>query len=1120
MSRLNGVTQLVGSALLAVMIQAVAGAGAIASAAEPAPAQRLEINTIATPTHFDPAGGDEPSYEVRLSNVGAAPTDGSPITIRNTLPKGVSVAKIEFVWRYQAGVSKDFGPPAEGVCAENTVTEITSVTCTIPEEFSGSGEESAVIYPGEELLILIYVSLPPGAAEGEVLENHASVEGGGAPVSEATAVNRVSAVPASAGFSEFSAKILGRDGLPVNQAGGHPYLFRTTFALNSQRTRPGAEERFTTSGGDPKNIPVVLPPGFIGNPTAVQKCPLRDFNRVRLYTPFALPAAQLQLSACPRGSIVGYISLRRVTNAGTHAEPIYNLEPPPGMPAQLGFHVLNLPFFISTEVKPSTGYKVVGAVRQVPQARRVISGAVNLWGNPAGPQHDALRHDCLNPLMAFYPISIPKTVPSLSCPAGIPNKPFLRLPTSCGSGATVTMGVETWRTPGVTTVRNAALPALTGCNALSFDPSLKLKPTTNVADAPSGLEVELEIPQNEDPLGTGSADLRKAVVTLPRGVSVNPAQANGLEGCSSAQVGVDASTVSGFNDEPARCPGASKIGLVEVDTPLLDQPLMGAVHVAMPFDNPFNSLLAIYIVVNDPDRGLVVKLAGHVFADPQTGQLTTTFDDNPQVPFDSFNLKFFDGPSAPLRTPAVCGAYKTTSEMTPWSAPESGPPATPSDSFAVSQPNGGGNCPGSEAQLPNRPTLDAGTVSPIAKAYSPLVLNLRRDDGSQEFSALTISPPPGLLGRLAGIPYCSDGNLGDAATKPGRLEERNSSCPGASQVGSVEAGAGAGPAPYYARGKVYLAGPYKGAPLSLAVITPAVAGPFDLGTVVVRTALYLDPETAQIKAVSDPFPRILEGIPLDIRSISVRIDRPDFTLNPTNCDPLAFAGTLTSTLGQTVPLSQRFQIGECAALKFRPTLKLRLKGGAKRGMNPKLIATLKARPNEANIAAASVTLPRSAFLDQAHIRTICTRVQWAADACPRNSVYGRVSATTPLLDYPLSGKVYLRSSDNELPDLVADLRGPAHQPIRVSLVGRTDSVKGALRNTFDFVPDAPVSRFRLELFGGKRGLVVNSRNICARRYRAKVEFDGQNGKIFDSRPLVRNDCRKKKAKKHRRRGRR
>jgi hypothetical protein len=396
-------------------------------------------------------------------------------------------------------------------------------------------------------------------------------------------------------------------------------------------------------------------------------------------------------------------------------------------------------------------------------------------------------------------------------------------------------------------------------------------------------------------------------------------------------------------------------------------------------------------------------------------------------------------------------------------------------------------------------------------------MRLTRADGAQEIEGLSVTLPPGLTGRLAGIPFCPDADITRAATRAGRTEAAQPSCPAASQVGTVTVGAGAGPQPLQVSGNAYLAGPYRGAPLSLAIVTPAVAGPFDLGTVVVRTALYVNPETAQIHAVAGPIPTILEGIPLDVRSIAVKLDRPGFTRNPTSCEPMAIAATALSSLGQPADLSNRFQVGGCDALPFGPQLALSLKGGTKRGAHPALTAVLTSQPGEANIAAAQVTLPHSEFLEQGHIQTICTRVQFAegggnGEKCPPESVYGFARAQTPLLDRPLEGPVYLRSSSNELPDLVAALGGQ----IDVVLDGRVDAVNGRIRNSFEVVPDAPVESFTLEMEGGAKGLLVNSTNLCLKpkTHRVSADFRGQNGKLSHIEPLLKAQC-KKKAKKGR-----
>jgi hypothetical protein len=597
------------------------------------------------------------------------------------------------------------------------------------------------------------------------------------------------------------------------------------------------------------------------------------------------------------------------------------------------------------------------------------------------------------------------------------------------------------------------------------------------------------------------------------GVTVSPAA------MGTAPISIGTTQEAGapeFTPDAAECPPASEIGTVKIDSPaVIDHTLEGSVFLAKPHENPYDSLLAMYITVNDPRSGVVVKLPGLIEADPQTGQLTATVADAPQLPFEDLELSFFKGDAAPLKTGVVCGTYETKTDLVPWSAPE-GQAKHPNSSFSIDH-----GCAESEGKAPKTMSFDAGTVDPAAGKSSPFVLKLSRPDGSQQLTGIDTTLPKGLLAKLAGVPYCSDQALAAAGGKSGKDEQANPSCPAASQVGTVTVGAGAGGHPFYAPGKAYLAGPYKGAPLSLAVITPAVAGPFDLGTVVVRNALYVDPTTAQVHAVSDPFPHILQGIPLDIRSIALTLDRSEFTRNPTNCDPFAITGAAATLAGQSADLSQPFQAQGCESLGFSPKLNLRFKGQTKRTGNPAVRAVLTPRPGQANIANTTVILPKTVFIDQSHVNNPCTRVQFNEDACPAKSVLGHATAWSPLLEQPLSGPVYFRSNGGErqLPDIVADLHGQ----INVVLVGYIDSIKvsketSRVRTRFATVPDAPVSRFVLNLKGGKRGLIENSKSLCKVKPVANILMTGQNGKTHDFAKKIKTSCGSHKKSKAKRNG--
>ncbi|HYJ21122.1 MAG TPA: hypothetical protein VEW07_03755 [Solirubrobacterales bacterium] len=879
------------------------------------------------------------------------------------------------------------------------------------------------------------------------------------------------------------------DGNPERQAGAHPdvrFIFRVLNAPNPENPE------LTYPVERPHRILTDLPVGLVGNPAVAEKCPEGLLKA----------ALNGNAAACPVDSQVGIAEVYGAL-AGL---PVYNIVVPTGSPAMFAFNVLGVVVKMTPTVR-ADDYGITIDSGTISQGLPIQGADVTLWGVPADPAHDAERY---GPRFGGFIYEAPETTEA-------PLLPLLSTATSCpGTAESFTARVDGWKSIGLFDSGSFSSdlddePFIsTGCDRLPFEPRIEARPTTNMADAPSGLDVKLTVPQNTDPDDLAAAHLKGASVTLPAGMTVNPSSANGLGACSPSQIGLTSPVGQAkavFNGADAQCPNTSKLGTVEVNTPLIDHPLKGAIYLGEQNNNPFNSLLALYISVEDPQTGITIKLAGQPKPDPVSGQLTVDFANNPQLPFQELKVNMFTGPRAALKTPLACGQFTTTTSMTPWTSPY-GANADPSDTFPITQGAGGGACLGADAQAPNKPAFSAGTVDPAAGAYSPFVMKLAREDGTAPIKAIEATLPKGLLGKLAGIPYCPDAALAAGAAKPGKAEQAAPSCPALSRVGAVTVGAGAGSNPLFVGGSAYLAGPYKGAPLSLAIITPATAGPFDLGTVVVRTALQVDPESTQIKAVSDPIPTILQGIPLDIRQIALNMDRPSFTLNPTSCDPTAITGSALSVFGSAAALTDRFQVGGCGALGFKPKLALSLRGGTARSQFPALKATLTARPGDANIAKAVVSLPHSEFLAQEHIRTICTRVQFAANACPAGSVYGKAKAWSPLLDQPLSGPVYLRSSSNDLPDLVADLNGQ----IRVSLVGRIDSIRGGIRNSFELVPDAPVSKFTLEMQGGKKGLLVNSRNLCKSVNKAQADFTAQNGKSVALEPVLTNGCKKKSRK--------
>jgi hypothetical protein len=952
---------------------------------------------------------------------------------------------------------------------------------------------------------------------------------------------------------------------PVLQAGSHPDV---TLAFAMNRTPTFIPE------GDIKDAISELPPGGVVDPNALPKC----------------TAAQFATSppTCPPESQVGIAEIYLPT--AIYMSPVYNLEARHGNPGEFGIpDIATTTVRVIGDVRTAGDFGLTGSVQNIPSGLPLMSQAVTFWGVPWAAEHDRWRvrrgfhreevcaaadTDVCPPQLQGLPreglqgIDPKSSLPDenfdpVSYDQGWgPIKPLVSLPTSCSSeDLKTTARVASWQSQPAQNDPGAAdfdasdpawrnfdyeAPPMTDCVDVPFDPSISVDPTSKSTDTPTGYDVEVHVPQNNQPAqhlahnpndevgapahwrtkaGRATAHLKDAVVRLPEGTTLNAGAADGLQACSEAQMGLVSRSPLRFDNNPVSCPDGAQIGKLEIETPLLDDLFTGEAYLAAQDANPFGSTFAIYLVAHSKERGIILKTAGRVDVNATTGRITSTFVNQPQLPFDTLRIRFKGGDRATLANPLTCGSHTTTTEMTPWSG---NPAAVRHNAFQIDSGPGGSGCVSDPAQRPFAPILTAGTTNPIAGAYSPFVLQVKRADGEQEIKRVDLDLPPGFTARLKGTPYCSDGALASiaSAARSAADELAGSLCPVASKVGRVIVGAGPGSRPFYTEGSAYLAGPYKGAPLSMAVVVPAKAGPIDLGNVVVRNALYVDPDDAQVHVVSDEIPHILKGIQVRVRSATVILDKPDFAINPTNCQAMAITGSLGGAADPvnpaddvSVPISNRFQIADCAGLGFKPRIGLRLLGGTRRAAHPSLRAVVRPRPGEANIGRAAVTLPNSAFLDQAHIRTICTRVQFAADSCPKAAIYGQATAWSPLLDQPLRGPVYLRSSNNNLPDMVVDLRGPAHQPIRVELVGRIDSIKGRIRNTFDLVPDAPVSRFVLQMQGGKKGLITNSRNLCAKPSRARANLHGQNGKRHTFRPrVVAVKCKQAKKRRKARRG--
>lgn len=1058
-----------------------------------------------------------------LTNLGDAPIDGSgrPVTIVDKLPLGAVAYGVE---AFAGPFDKRGGNAAVPHPVECTVEAADEVVCTYEGQLP-SYEAIEV-----EVLTALTGSPPTAGPPGEV-----AVSGGNARSAGAAQAIHVSNEPVAFGVEQFSAvaeeeggepSVPGLGGAPAAHAGSHPFQFTETLQLNSGRVVQTPDRKVTGARyiaveqpALPRNLRFPLPDGLVGNASAMPQCDMPTFLGVDSF-----------INKCPPTTAVGVSSVTvvesRIFGLLRIAVPVFNLPPAHGEPARFGIMVAGVPVVIDTAVDPENSYQITARVSNASQVAQFLSATTTLWGTPGDPRHDNARGwNCVY------------QAPPEPCerPANLGEAAFLRMPVQCSNPLDFDLELEPWNLPLGTQVADASFTGapLNGCNQVPFNPSIQSSPTSKLAENPSGLEFQLDMPNsnllNKEGIAEGQA--KKIEVDLPEGMSINPSEGEGLVGCSPeeyARETVDSKAGEG-------CPEASKVGTVQISTPLLEEEARGNLFVANPHDNPFDSLIALYMVAKIPERGILIKQPVRVNADPITGQLTAISDDLPQLPFSSFKLQFRPGGRAPLVTPSACGNYDVVTRFTPWSAQDPNNPApdeivTRTSSFTVERGVDGGACP-SGGTPPFHPGLLAGTINNAAGKYSPFNVRLTRKDGEQEFTNFSIKLPPGVVGKLAGIPFCSDAAIAAAKARTGPnggQEELDSpSCPAASQVGHTLVGAGVGNSLTYVPGKVYLAGPYHGAPLSIAAITAAKVGPFDIGTVVVREALRINPETAEVfvdATGSDPIPHIIQGIPVHARDIRVYVDRSDFVLNPTSCERTSTASTVVGSGkdfgsdadNEPVTVTSPFQAADCASLGFKPKLQLSLRGKTKRGDNPALRAVLRPRAGDANAARISVALPHSEFLDQGHIRTVCTRVQFKAGAgngaeCPRGAIYGHARAWTPLLEDPVEGPIFLRSSEHPLPDIVLALHGL----VDFHAIGRIDSVNGGIRNTFDFVPDAPITKVVVNFQGGKKGLLQNSTDICRGTHRAAVKMKGHNGKLHNFGAPLKAKCPKKHGKRKR-----
>jgi hypothetical protein len=762
---------------------------------------------------------------------------------------------------------------------------------------------------------------------------------------------------------------------------------------------------------------------------------------------------------------------------------------------------------LDTSVRTGGDYGVVVSVPDIPDDTGFIGTQATFWGVPGDPRHDTSRGTCLDE----HEGTIQKiTALEFACPAQGKPQPFLIMPPSCTGPLQTSVEGDPWSEIGHFTApkqytfsNGAGEPvAQDGCNRLGFEPSISVAPDSQNASTPTGLTVNVHVDQEGslNPTGLAESSVKDTTVTLPAGVALNPAGADGLSACATSQVSLE-------SPGEQACPESSKVGTVEIKTPLLAGPLTGAAYLATQNANPFGSLIALYLVVHDPVSGVRVKVAGEVKPDSQTGQLVSTFKETPQVPFEDLSLLFFGGSRAPLGTPALCGSYTTTTSIAPWSG---NAPAHPSSEFQVTAGPDGGPC---SNPLPFSPSLTTGSLNLQAGAFTPFTLTMSRQDGNQNLDALQLRMPPGLLGTLTGVKLCSEAQANAGA------------CTAESLIGHTTVSVGLGGNPYTVTGgEVFITGPYQGAPYGLSIVNPAKAGPFDLGKVIVRARIEIDPVTAALTITSDttgPYaiPQFIDGIPLQIKHVNVTIDRSQFTFNPTNCAPMSVGGTLTSSQGSTSSLHVPFQVTNCATLRFKPIFLVSTTGKTSRGNGASLHVKL-AYPkapfgSQTNIAKVKVNLPRQLPSRLSTLQKACPDSTFNANpaACPAPSRIGEAKATTPLLPVPLNGPAYFVSHGGaKFPELVIVLSGygttvQLHAETFINKTGITSS-------TFRAIPDVPVGTFELTLPQGKYSALAAPHNLCKNHLTLPTIFTAQNGAtIKQNTPITNTNCPKHKTHK-------
>jgi hypothetical protein len=1013
-----------------------------------------------------PAGGDG-VVVVQGVNVGDGSTSGGAFGLRDVLPAGVSVLEKEG----QPDIVFSAFFLSRGLTNFKSLCSVVGrvVSCVFPEGFP-------VLAPFEDVEMRIGVRAG-GVSEGNVAE----VFGGGASV-----VRSRGSIPVGGGAPGFGVEAFSmvpeEEGGGVDaQAGSHPFQLTTALALNQTANPIGPP-------GLVRDVKVGLPAGLVGDAVSSPQCSEEDFRKITS-----------EQNHCPPDSVVGVASVtfdEPKIGLRTYPLPLFNLVPSRGEPARFGFTAVKTPVTLDTSVRTGSDYGVTVTVSNTSEVVNFIASSVTVWGVPSDPRHDAARGWACLAQGAFNALGEP-CLPS----GGGAGVPFLTLPTSCSAPFTASLEGDSWpiKTGGGEPV-SLVLPraeyslvdefgralGITGCNLLQFDPGVEVAPDVRDASTPTGVRVDVRVPQevSENAGGLASSSVKDITVSFPAGLTVNPAAADGLEACAESEIGftgVRAGTdlfTPGL-PEPF-CPAASKIGTVKIKVPVLAHPLEGALYLAAQNANPFGSLLASYIVAEDPISGVLVKLAGEASLDPVTGQITASFKNSPQAPLEEAEIHLFGGARAPFATPARCGAYTTSATFAPWSGSE---PTSSSSTFEVTSGPNGSAC---HNPLVFAPALTSGSTNINAGSFTPLTTTISREDGNQDIQSVQLRYPPGLSGVLSGIKLCPEAQANAGTCGPESL------------IGHTIVSVGLGNEPFSVTGgQVFLTESYKGATFGLSIVNPAVAGPFNLGNVIVRAKLALDPVTTALTVTTDQIPHILDGIPLEIKHVNVLIDRPGFTFNPTSCNPTTITGTITSDEAATAPVSVPFQATNCANLKFTPTFQASTNGKTSKANGASLNVKVSYPPGslgtQANIAKVKVALPKALPSRLTTLQKACLLAVFETNPanCPPASIIGHAKVTTPLLPVPLTGPAYFVSHGSEsFPTLTILLQGYG---ITIELTGQTLIKKGITSTTFKSTPDQPFNTFELTLPQGPYSALAANTNLCGTTLNMPTELTAQNG---------------------------